>query len=222
MFWGGAKFPKGKSQLVTFVVFVFVVLCVCFVRLAGALPRKMLQNKASLQQFFAGKIQDTNLDLLHFFSGRSVFCCCLFFALCWVAFVPALLRKYLQKLCAVISFFAGPKFQKEKSQLARFVPVFVFLGSRVCFVRLAGALPRKMLQNKASLHQFYAGIIQDKNLDLLHFCSFRAARWVFAVVCSLRCVGLLLCPRLAQNFVKQCPVTHFLRGQNSQKQISTC
>ena len=119
----------------------------------------------------------------------------------------------------LLQCFGGAKFPKGKSQLVTFV-VFVFVVLCVCCGSFCGTLPSKTLQNSGPLHQFYAGKIQDKNLDLLHFCSFCAARWVFAVVCSLRCVGLLLCPRLAQSFVKQCPVTHFLRGQNSQKNKS--
>ena len=43
-------------------------------------------------------------------------------------------------------------------------------------------LPRKALQNRGLLQQFYAGKIWDNTLELLHVRCFRAAFWVFAVV----------------------------------------
>lgn len=111
-----------------------------------------LWKSAPLRCFYFKKIKDRNFDLLHFCMFRAacwVFCCC-FFALCRVPFVHARLRKTLWHL-----FLCAAKLATKKSQVVRFVVVFVFFVS-LC-VRCGssgGRLRRKTLPNRGPLQQW--------------------------------------------------------------------
>lgn len=81
----------------------------------------------------------------------------------------------------------------------------------------------KQLCESVRHYDVFTSKIEDRNFDLLHFCLFRAACWVFCCCFFALCRDPFVHARLRKTLWNSAPFgLFFVRGQTCNKKISSC